>query len=55
MSQNQTQEVQVTNIDVPFLRMVWLLIKLAIAAVPAMIIVAIFWTMIAGLFGGMMH
>lgn len=47
--------VEVTNIDVPFLRMVWLLIKLAIAAVPAMLIVAIFWTIIAGLFSGMLR
>jgi len=48
--------VTVVDIDIPFGRLVSILVKVAIAAVPAAIIVAVFWFIIAavlaGVFGG---
>ena len=44
-----TQYVIITEIDVPFTKLIGFLVKLAIAAVPAGIIVFIFWSMLAGL------
>jgi len=39
--------VRVVNVNIPFLQMVWLLLKLAIAAIPA----AILFFLLAGLVG----
>ena len=39
--------VRVVNVNIPFFQMVWLLLKLAIAAIPA----AILFFMLAGLVG----
>jgi len=51
-----SKQVTVVDIDIPFGRLVSILVKVAIAAVPAAIIVAIFWfflaAIIAGMFGG---
>ena len=49
------QRVIVTGIDVPFISLVALLVKLAIAAVPAAIIVSVIWMVVAAvLFGRFM-
>jgi hypothetical protein len=49
--------VQVVKFDIPFYQLVWLLIKLAIAAIPAAIIfsvlVGVVTALVAMLFGGM--
>lgn len=46
------QRVTVTDINIPFISLVSFLVKLAIAAIPAAIIVTIFWMIIAGLLAG---
>ncbi|MGX9367303.1 hypothetical protein ACTVJH_14895 [Desulfoplanes sp. PS50] len=50
-----TQYVIVTEIDIPFSKLVGFLVKLAIAAVPAGIIVFIFWSILAGLLVNLMR
>jgi hypothetical protein len=44
--------VTIRDIDVPFFRMVSILIKWSIAAIPAMIIVAIIYALIFAIVGG---
>lgn len=44
--------VVVTGIEVPFLDLVILLVKLAIAAIPALIVVALFWAVVSGVVAG---
>ena len=39
-------EVIIKKIDIPFFNLVWFLVQVAIAAVPAAIIVAVFWVAI---------
>ena len=46
-SQKPTVKVEVVNLDIPFGQMIWLLIKWAIAAIPAMIILFLIGTVIA--------
>ena len=46
----KSQYVVLAGIDIPFIDLVVFLVKLAIAAVPAAIIVAIFWNILAILF-----
>lgn len=43
-----TQYVSIADIDIPFIKLIGFLVKFAIAAVPAGIIVFIFWSMLAG-------
>jgi len=43
---NEKQEVVVTDIEIPFMSMVVLMVKLAIASIPALFIL----TMLGGLF-----
>ncbi len=47
------QEIVVTDVRIPFLSMVILMIKWAIASIPALIILAIIGAIIGALFGGM--
>jgi hypothetical protein len=55
--------VQVVKFDIPFLQLVWLLIKLAIAAIPAAIIfgtlvaavTAVLGMMLGGVFSGFLN
>lgn len=47
MSSEQNQKVVVTGIDVPFIDWVTLLIKVAVASIPATIILSIFMFMFA--------
>ncbi len=43
--------VVIVDIEVPFMSLVKLFVKTAIALVPAAIIVAVFWALIAGAMG----
>lgn len=45
--------VRVVDVDISFGQMIWLMIKLAIAAIPAAIIVAIIGLVLAAFFGGL--
>jgi ABC-type sugar transport system permease subunit len=49
---NGAEPVTIRDIDVPFWRIVTILIKWSIAAIPAAIIVAILYALILGLLGG---
>jgi hypothetical protein len=55
---DSAEPITIRNIDIPFLRIVAILIKWSIAAIPAMIVVAILYTLIfsilvfVGLVGG---
>lgn len=44
--------VVVTDFDVPFAQMVWLLIKLAVAAIPAGLILGLVGMLLSGVFVG---
>lgn len=54
MDSNQS-EVIVTDIKMPFMSMVVFMVKWAIAAIPAMIILAVIAAILFGILGGMMH
>ena len=51
----QPTAVHVVGVKIPFLEMVVLLVKLALAMIPALFILAaasaLFWTVLGGLFG----
>jgi len=51
----QTTAVQVVSVKIPFLDLVVLLVKLALAMIPALFIIyavtALFWTVLGGVFG----
>ena len=49
---NGAEAVTIRNIDVPFWRIVTILIKWSIAAIPAAIIVAILYALIFAILGG---
>lgn len=54
-SSAQTTAVQVVGVKIPFLDLVVLLVKLALAMIPALFIIyavtALFWGVLGGLFG----
>jgi len=50
---NDAEPVTIRNIDVPFWRIVMILIKWSIAAIPAAIIVGILYAVIFALIGGL--
>jgi len=45
---DEIKYVKIVNIDIPFIDLILLLVKLAIAAIPAAIVVSIFWMIIGG-------
>lgn len=47
--------VTVTDINIPFFSLMWFLVKLALAAIPATIIVAFIWAMVVGAIGSVIH
>jgi CHASE2 domain-containing sensor protein len=53
MNDLSTNHVVITDIKMPFISMVVFMVKWAIAAIPALIILAIFGAIIAGVLGGM--
>ena len=46
------EPITIRNIDIPFWRIVAILIKWSIAAIPAMIVIAVLYTLIFGILGG---
>ncbi len=57
MENNETNQVTIVDIKMPFLSMVVFMVKAAIASIPAFIILAIigmiFMTVLSGMMGGM--
>ena len=49
---DSAEPITIRNIDIPFWRIVAILIKWSIAAIPAMIIIAVLYTLIFGILGG---
>ena len=58
MNREQTEillaDVKIVGVNIPFMDLVSLLVKLAIAAIPAAIIVAVFWAVIGGFLAGIL-
>ena len=52
---SETREVVVVDVKIPFVSMVILLVKWAIAAIPAMIILAILAAAVSMALGGVFH
>ena len=52
---NETREVVVVDVKIPFWSMVVLLVKWAIAAIPAMIILLALATVVSIVLGGVFH
>jgi hypothetical protein len=50
----ESGEVQITDINIPFMSMVTLMVKWAIASIPAMIILFIMGAILTGIFGGIL-
>ncbi|MDX1303085.1 hypothetical protein [Photobacterium sp.] len=53
--ENDKQEVTVVDVKMPFMSMVIFMVKLAIASIPAFIILSIIFGLLMALFGGMFH
>lgn len=49
----ERMEVVVKDVDIKFTSMVTLMVKAALAAIPALIILAIFGAVVAGVLGGL--
>jgi len=49
------EDVKIVGVDIPFIDLVLLLVKLAIAAIPAAIIVGVFWFLIGGFLVGLLN
>ena len=49
---DSAEPITIRNIDIPFWRIVAILIKWSIAAIPAMIVIAILYTLIFAILGG---
>ena len=47
--EKEIQEVHVTDIDISFSSMVWLMVKASFAAIPAMILIWIIWSVLGGM------
>jgi len=54
MNEPAHNHVVITDIKMPFISMVVFMVKWAIAAIPALIILAMIGAMVAGLFGRLM-
>ena len=52
---SETREVVVVDVKIPFWSMVVLLVKWAIAAIPAMIILLVLATVVSMVLGGVFH
>jgi len=48
---DSAEPITIRNIDIPFWRIVAILIKWSIAAIPAMIVIAFLYTLIFGILG----
>ncbi len=52
---NEKSEVVVVDVKIPFWSMVTLLVKWALASIPALIILFIIGALLSALFGGVFH
>lgn len=50
---DSNNQVVITDIKMPFMSMVVFMVKWAIAAIPAMLILAVLGVILSGLFGGL--
>jgi len=48
-------DARIVGVDIPFMDLVWLLVKLAIAAIPAAIIVGVLGSLIGGFLIGLLN
>jgi hypothetical protein len=55
VAEDERREVVVTDIRMPFLSMVVFLVKLAVAAIPAMIILSVIGALVTALIGAAFH
>lgn len=55
IERNEKQEVTIVDIKMPFISMVIFLVKLAIASIPAFIILSFIFMILGLLFGGIFH
>ena len=53
--ENETRKIVIKGIDIPFMDLVILLVKLAFAAIPAMIIIFTLFAILSSLFGGVFN
>ena len=53
--ENETRIIVIKGIDIPFMDLVILLVKLAFAAIPAMIIIFTLFGILSSLFGGVFN
>jgi len=49
---NNEMNVTITRLDIPFGNLVWMLVKVSIAAIPAGIILAVVWAVVGAIFAG---
>ena len=52
MENNNSNEVNIVDIKMPFWSMVMFMVKAAIASIPAIIILTIIFTILSAIFGG---
>jgi len=50
-----SKKVMISGIDIPFIDLVFLLVKIALASIPAMIIVYFAFALFTALFGGIFN
>ncbi|MGA7799766.1 MAG: hypothetical protein WCC36_03065 [Gammaproteobacteria bacterium] len=53
MTGENESRVVVTDVRMPFLSMVIFMVKWAVASIPALIILALLWSLVTALFGGL--
>jgi len=53
--ENENKKIIIKGIDIPFMDLVILLVKLAFAAIPAMIIIFTLFGILSSLFGGVFN
>lgn len=54
MSEEEAKKVIVVDLQMPFFSIVILMVKWALASIPAIIILAVLFSMVSGLMGGLL-
>ncbi len=52
MEKSEKERVVVSGLEIPFWDLVWFMVKLALASIPAMLIIYVFIMLLGLLFGG---
>ena len=55
MEKCEKERVIVSGLDIPFWDLVWFMVKLALASIPALFIIYLIFGMLGMLFGGFFH